>query len=170
MDLENDKLKLDSWAKKLLDTGKRNNLVNYKERKGASAEIVAPDIHDLFSKCQSNHVFEVFDPHFVEEDTDDLEIEEVENEEPSSDKEHKLTKVEFIEKYFNRLNRDKQLLVYSPSLDPVRAVSSIQKKSQSILDETGINVGYLAFGFIRWNESIDSKVFYNKTFPMSETI
>lgn len=160
MDLENDKLKLDSWAKKLLDTGKRNNLVNYKERKGASAEIVAPDIHDLFSKCQSNHVFEVFDPHFVEEDTDDLEIEEVENEEPSSDKEHKLTKVEFIEKYFNRLNRDKQLLVYSPSLDPVRAVSSIQKKSQSILDETGINVGYLAFGFIRWNESIDSKVFY----------
>jgi len=157
MDLEKDKLKLDSWAKKLLDTGKRNNLVSYKERKGSSAEIVSPNIHDFFSKCQSSHVFDVFDPHFIDDDDDIDNLEEENNE---ADKEHKLSKAEYIERYSRRINRDKQILVYTPSLSPVRAVSTIQKKAQSILDETGINVAYLAFGFVRWNENIDSKVFY----------
>lgn len=34
--------KLDRWAEKLLDTGKRNNLINYKDTKASSAEVLFP--------------------------------------------------------------------------------------------------------------------------------
>ena len=36
--------KLDSWAEQLLDTGKRNNLINFKDTKSSSVEVVVPDI------------------------------------------------------------------------------------------------------------------------------
>jgi hypothetical protein len=41
--------KLRAWENLLLDTGKRNNLVNFKDTKGSTAEILAPDFASLFS-------------------------------------------------------------------------------------------------------------------------
>ena len=35
-----DRKKLDRWADKLLDTGKRNNLINFRDTKRSSAEVV----------------------------------------------------------------------------------------------------------------------------------
>ena len=57
-----DQKKLDRWADKLLDTGKRNNLINFKDTKASSAEVLYPDCESVFSKCSIGHVFEVFDP------------------------------------------------------------------------------------------------------------
>ncbi len=34
-----DQKKLERWAEKLLDTGKRNNLVNFKDTKTSTAEV-----------------------------------------------------------------------------------------------------------------------------------
>ena len=42
--------KLDKWAELLLDTGKRNNLVNFKDTKLGTAEISVPDFGALFEK------------------------------------------------------------------------------------------------------------------------
>ena len=54
--------KLDRWAEKLLDTGKRNNLINYKDTKASSVEVVTPDCQSVFNKCSMGHTFEVYDP------------------------------------------------------------------------------------------------------------
>ena len=54
--------KLNRWASKLLDTGKRNNLISFKDAKASSAEIVSPDCESIFGRCAVGHVFEVFDP------------------------------------------------------------------------------------------------------------
>ena len=150
-----DKKKLDRWAEKLLDTGKRNNLISFKDTKASSAEVVHPNCETVFSKCSVGRVFEVFDPKIPEEDLFEEEIEQSMEEENK-----KLTREEYIERYSPRLRGDKYLLVYSQTPNPLTAVKNIAKKAKEMQDETGINVAYLAFGFIRWNEKEGSEVFY----------
>ena len=42
--------KLDSMKKQLLDTGKRNRMINYRETKRATLRIISPDYKDLFER------------------------------------------------------------------------------------------------------------------------
>ena len=86
-----DKKKLDRWAEKLLDTGKRNNLISFKDTKASSAEVVHPNCETVFSKCSVGRVFEVFDPKIPEEDLFEEEIEQSMEEENK-----KLTREEYI--------------------------------------------------------------------------
>ena len=65
-----DQKKLDRWADKLLDTGKRNNLINFRDTKSSIVEILYPDCESIFSKCAVGHVFEVFDPKIPDTETD----------------------------------------------------------------------------------------------------
>ena len=57
-----DTRKLDRWADLLLDTGKRNNLVNFRDTRASTVEIVAPDVSVVFEKANGTTSFEVFDP------------------------------------------------------------------------------------------------------------
>ena len=56
--------KLNKWADLLLDTGKRNNLINFKDAKMGTVEIVSPDFDTLFSKAD---VFSSTDTDFPDE-------------------------------------------------------------------------------------------------------
>lgn len=51
-----DTKKLDRWASLLLDTGKRNNLVNFKDTKASTVEIISPT-DELFTKVESSASF-----------------------------------------------------------------------------------------------------------------
>ncbi|MBQ2039678.1 MAG: DUF4011 domain-containing protein, partial [Thermoguttaceae bacterium] len=63
-----DTKKLDKWADLLLDTGKRNNLINFKDTKASTVEVLLPDPDALFEKIDGATAFEVFDPKIAEED------------------------------------------------------------------------------------------------------
>lgn len=52
---------LNFWRNKLLDTGKRNNLINFKSTKLGSVDVVYPNFEDVFSKVEAGKVFEVYD-------------------------------------------------------------------------------------------------------------
>ena len=65
--------KLDRWADKLLDTGKRNNLISFKDSKTSTAEVLFPNCKSLFSKCSVGHVFEVFDPKIPDTELDETD-------------------------------------------------------------------------------------------------
>ena len=67
-----DTKKLDKWADLLLDTGKRNNLINFKDTRTSTVEVLLPSSDVLFEKVDGTASFEAFDPKIVEED-DDLE-------------------------------------------------------------------------------------------------
>ena len=45
-----DTKKLNKWAELLLDTGKRNNLINFKDTKNTTVDILLPTIYVLFDK------------------------------------------------------------------------------------------------------------------------
>ncbi len=149
-----DKKKLDRWAEKLLDTGKRNNLINFRDTKTSSAEIVFPECESVFSRCSIGHTFEVYDPKISDEDSVDVEYQI--NLEPDVGV---LPRSEYKEFYSRRIRSDKYFLVYAQTRNPIVAVTSIAKKAKEMQDETGINVAYLAFGFVRWNEKEGSDAF-----------
>lgn len=90
-----DTKKLDKWAELLLDTGNRNNLINFKDRKASTVQVLMPAADVLFGKVESLTRFEVFDPKIIDEDdepeekpaSEDWESEGAENSEVKKSKE-----------------------------------------------------------------------------------
>ena len=73
-----DTKKLDKWADLLLDTGKRNNLINFKDTRASTVEVLLPTADALFEKIDGSTSFEVFDPKIIEEDEESEESSETE--------------------------------------------------------------------------------------------
>ena len=133
--------KLRAWESLLLDTGKRNNLVSFKDTKGSTVEVLAPDFSTLFSKAEQSAEFEVFP----------IEEKDVQGAENAGVSATLPTKEEFVALYADKLKK-KQILAYSTSGKPLQALKNISKKAQTALEETGVNIAYMAFGFIHWAE------------------
>ena len=149
-----DTKKLDRWAELLLDTGKRNNLVHFRDTKTSTAEILIPSAEDLFERIDGSMVFEVFDPKITEgdEETDDGNAAAY-----LPDSEAALTEREaYRNLYSSKIRRQNQLLLYNSAPSPIPAVKNIDKKAKEFIEETGVNVAYMAFGFIHWTESESS--------------
>ncbi len=149
--------KLNRWADLLLDTGKRNNLINFKDAKMGAVEVLCPDFSTLFSKAEHAATFEVFDPKLNEEE--DSAAESV----PMLDKgavggAPRYKKEEYLAAYAHRLKKSGQILIYNPYVNPLRALKNIRKKAITAIEERGVNIAYMAFGFIRWTEGEDVSV------------
>ena len=52
-----DTKKLDKWANLLLDTGKRNNLINFKDTRASTVEVLLPSSDVLFEKVDGTASF-----------------------------------------------------------------------------------------------------------------
>jgi len=152
-----DTKKLNKWADLLLDTGKRNNLINFRDTKSTTVEVLLPAADVLFGRIENTTSFEVFDPKIVEDDSEEdnvvgeqLQIKEADTLE-TADK-----KSAFLAQYAGKIKRQNQLLLYGMTANPLASVKSIDKKAREYIEETGVNVAYMAFGFIHWNESDSS--------------
>ena len=136
--------KLDKWAEQLLDTGRRNNLISFRDTKSSSAEVLVPRSDVLFAKAEGNTAFEVFDPK-IQDDEADAGSGEI------------LSREAFYDRYAGKIRKQSQLLVYSSGGNPITALRTIERRAKEFLEETGVNVAYLAFGFIHWKESTASE-------------
>ena len=154
--------KLDKWADLLPDTGKRNNLINFKDTKASTMEVLLPSSDLLFEKLEGPTSFEVFDPKIIEED-DEIDADskpeqmqiEVSEESDSLDE-----KAAFLAQYAGKIKRQNQILLFNAATNPLTAVKNIDKKAREFMEETGVNVAYMAFGFIHWKESDFSSYVY----------
>lgn len=149
--------KLDKWAEQLLDTGKRNNLINFKDTRTSTLEVLFPAANVLFEKIDGSASFEVFDPQIIENDDEteisepkQLQIEATETVDDSNEK------TSFLAKYVEKIKRQNQILLYSAAANPLTVVKKFDKKAKEFIEETGVNVAYMAFGFIHWKESESS--------------
>lgn len=140
--------RLNKWAELLLDTGKRNNLIHFKDAKTSTAEILSPDFATLFSRAERSAVFEVYDPK-----TEDEEELFAGTDEPNK---AYVSKQDYLERYGKKLKKQ-QILVYNSINKPIAALRYIGKRAKTAIEETGVNIAYIAFGFMRWTESEDSK-------------
>lgn len=151
-----DAKKLNKWADLLLDTGKRNNLINFSDRRATTAEVLLPYADALFEKIDGTTIFEVFDPEIIE-DEDELDLPSEGEQLQPEVTETADSKAAYVAQYSNRIKRQNQLLLYnSATKNSLRAVKNISKKAQEFIEETGVNVAYMAFGFIHWKENSTS--------------
>ncbi len=145
--------KLNKWAELLLDTGKRNNLIHFKDSKTSTVEILSPDFVTLFNRAEHSAVFEVYDPKLEDEEEEFAFIEE-EGEENREEK--YVSKADYLSAYKSKLKRQ-QILIYNTVNKPILALKNVSKKAKSAIEETGVNIAYIAFGFIHWTEKENSQ-------------
>ena len=141
MNLQN----LNAWADLLLDTGKRNNLINFRDSKSSAVEILSPNYATLFNQIGHASVFEVFDPKLEDEEEEFLFIDDDEGEEKH------IPKDMYLAAYEKKLKK-RQMLVYNYANKPIAAIKNISKKAKTAIEETGVNIVYMAFGFVHWTD------------------
>ena len=163
------KQKLRKWASLLLDTRKRSNLISFKDSKSSTVEVLSPSPDELFVKIPKDATFEVFDPRLygqlLEEPAEENSGEDLfsENPAPAPVKKPADRKTAFMELYQKKSEtaRKNEILVWSNgSPSPFTALKNIRRKAKTLLEETGVNVAYMAFGFIHWRESESSSEFF----------
>lgn len=123
--------KLDMWKNRLLDLGKRNQLLNFRETKASSLKIIKPDIYSLWESFVVNEKpleFPFYD------DSADGSGESL----PSAQEPAVIT------------NKTAKLLQST--------LRNLRNKAKTFSEEQGINVLYLSFGLLRWEEAPQSKV------------
>ncbi len=149
---------LNRWASLLFDTGKRNNLVNFRTSKLATVELVAPEISKIFSQAEHAAEFIVYDTK-LEDDTDELLLnaspEDMEDIKYANDV-TRMTKEQYHTKFATKLKRG-YVLAYNPTGKPLLALKNIKKRGIAAIEETGVNILYLAFGFVHWTEAAQPK-------------
>ena len=127
-----DTKKLDRWASLLLDTGKRNNLVNFKDTKASTVEIIMPTPEELFDRVESSSSFEVFDPQITDDEDEDYRDEHTvdadSGEEENQEKQKKLNRQGYISTYGSRIKKNNQILLFNANVNPVNALKNIDKK------------------------------------------
>ncbi len=125
--------KINSLAEKLLDTGKRNNLINFKETKSSTVEVVIPMAEELFNRINYRLVtLEAVDTKV--KDIDDTLVEEetssssqqltLETAESSGEEEDKRS--QYINKHYKRIRKENQILLYN-SVSEMNALTILRK-------------------------------------------
>ena len=123
--------KYETWKNKLLDLGKRNRLINYKDTKRSSLIIKSPSYLELWDILVENEAAIEF-PMIDTLSNDDEELQILDEEYPiKSNKKPK---------------------------DILATLKNLRNKARLIEFEQGINTLYLSFGFLKWKESSNSNV------------
>jgi len=139
-------VKIETWKNKLLDLSKRNRLLNYRETKRSSLKILSPECFELYSSFMQDEQPLTFPNLFYESEA---------GEEDDGEEVYYPIKT-------NQSPKDTQ-----------RTLKSLRDKAKIALEEQGVNILYLSFGFLKWTESQDSDYWFNSPIllvPASLTI
>lgn len=130
--------RIESWEKKLLDLGKRNRLLNFRETKRSNINILEPSISDLYNVLV-NEERELSFSHPVEKGIDiDYNLFDTDNADID---------IAVI---------DGDLITNQTITEQQKTLKSLRNKAKTAIEEQGVNVLYLAFGFLNWKESMGS--------------
>lgn len=119
--------RIDAWKKRLLDLGKRNRLINFKETKRSNLKINNPDYKDLFNAIVEKEKSLTFSfplKTVYDENGDEQNIS--------------------IQK--GDLETDR------PLEEQQKTLKSLRAKAKTSIEEQGINSLYLTFGMIMWKD------------------
>ena len=122
--------KYESWKNKLLDLGKRNKLLYYKDTARSSLTVTSPSCFELFDKVVNKEEDIVFPLPSQDEDGDESVSITING-----------------DVHTNKSNKD-----LFPTL------RNLKNRAKTALEEQGINMLYLCFGFLQWTEVAHSTI------------
>lgn len=132
--------RIDLWKSKLLDLGKRNRLINYRDLKRSSLRIIKPGLIELWKSLVVDGIPLVFPYDYYYESTlfSNGNADDDDNDEFSENSQHQ--------------DNSRVTTNQSPK-DQQKTLKSIRDKARIVIEEQGVNVLYLAFGFLKWYET-----------------
>ncbi|NCC61018.1 MAG: DUF4011 domain-containing protein [Verrucomicrobiae bacterium] len=152
--------KIETWKNKLLDLGKRNRLLNYRDSKRSALKILKPECFALFDSFVQNEQPLVFPT--------DSEIEEL-----TQEIDKNILVEDGEEEEVDEGDDDFAIKTNQGPKETLRTLKSMREKAKTAIEEQGINILYLSFGFLRWTESPNSNYRFNSPIllvPVSLTI
>lgn len=126
---------IEIWKKKLLDLGKKNRLLNYRDTKRSNISITSPDIDTLYNKLVIKEQRLLF-PYPIDGSNSNEDFEEVNNPKQRT--------------LFGDLETDRSVSEQQKTLRVLRG------RAKTAIEEQGVNILYLSFGFLNWKERQDS--------------
>jgi hypothetical protein len=123
--------KIEIWKKKLLDLGKRNRLINYHNTKRSSLRFINPVFDEIWNKAVVRGRALEF-PYIDEFDDNDDMANGAKKLSPNA------------------------ITTNQPLKEQQKTLRNLKAKSKSIMEEQGVNVLHLAFGFLNWTEKNSS--------------
>lgn len=123
--------RIDTWKKLLLDFGKRNRLINFKDTKRSNVKITTPSYKDLFDMLAVQEKSLVFP--FAQKIKIDEEGEEV-----------------YDAVVLGNIETSK------PLGELQKTLKALRYKAITSIEEQGINTLFLTFGLLKWTESDNS--------------
>ncbi len=123
--------RIDKWKKRLLDLGKRNRLINYRETKRSNIRIISPEIGNLYSRLVLKEELLGF-PYSIEEDFENS------------------SEIELNTTVKGDLLTDRNIR------EQQKTLRNLRSKAKTAIEEQGVNILYVAFGFLQWYESTAS--------------
>ena len=116
--------KVEEWKKRLLDIGRTNKLINYKELRVGSITIDKPNYKEVFNTLYTNdNVLE-----FI--------------------KKAEIYKLE--EKNLEEILKDGQVLTTKSDAELKKSLDNLRLRAKNSIEEQGVNILYLAIGFLEW--------------------
>ena len=131
-------IKFENWKNRLLDLGKRNKLLNYKDTARGSLKITSPDYNELYDRIVRAEN-DISFPRYIPSDTELTE----DGEEPANEYEYD----------YVHTNKSK--------VELQRVLRNLRNKAKTALEEQGVNMLYLSFGFLKWSEADHSNITYS---------
>ncbi len=128
--------KLEYWEHQLLDLGKRNKMINYRETKRTTIKLVEPSFGELYKRLAINEETLTFQ-RSVDRETD--------------------IRVFSILSLLENLSTPLPVTIgdiktEGSVLERQRTLKNLRAKSRLSLEEQGTNILYLSFGFIEWKD------------------
>jgi len=126
--------KLETWKNKLLDLSKRNRLLNYRDSKRSNLRILKPSIYELWDSFVVNENPIEF-PYYDEDQISLL-----------NDAQENMIERSVVT---NQAIKEQQ-----------KTLRNLREKAKTAMEEQGVNILYLSFGFLRWREDTNSEQFF----------
>ena len=128
--------KIERWKRELLDTGKRNKMINYRETKRATLRILEPEASILFGKLASSEKPLTFQKP-INKDTDLRTY----------------SMIALMETLSYTLNvQVGDIKTAGTIIEREKTLKNLRSKAKLAQEEQGTNILYLCFGFIYWRE------------------
>ncbi len=132
--------KLEVWQQKLLDMGKRNRLLNFRETKRSTLKITYPEADSLYKTLVSGKKLT------ISESPVSIPLESVVPQNGA-------VQLNRPESYAGKYADTAALMAESEtSLELNKTLYHLRMKAKTAIEETGANILYLAFGFMEWTD------------------
>lgn len=128
--------KIDRWKSELLDTGKRNKMINYQETKRATLKILEPRAAELFDLLANKEK--------------SLTFQRPINKESDFRTYSMLALLETLSYSLPVYEGD--IKAEGTVMEREKTLKNLRSKTKLVQEEQGTNILYLSFGFISWRE------------------